>query len=160
MCLLVSHKRHKDYDWRGKVIPFVADRPLIVIKRARKVKYCWVDGETTKVKYESPYQHTPIAMEVEYTTTLDARKGNFAATSVERGFHCYLFNAKPIAWDSRPTLSRLDMETILGVIPVGALYYIGTESEVVTNKIMYFENMDKLKAYYGIKEIAEPYSAK
>lgn len=156
MCLVVSNKRHTKTNFSGKALPFIADRPLIVLKRARKISSSWRDGYPTVAKYESPYQHTPIALEAEYTTTLDARKG-YSKTSVERGFHCYLFDSTAQAWDDRPTLSRNDMVSLLGVIPPGATYYIGTDREVVTDKIMYFENMEKLKAYYGIEDIAAPY---
>ena len=140
MCLYINGSRHqRDCFYpanKCKYKPLIADRPLLVKKRVRLND----NGE-----YKSPYQHTKIKFRVALSTELDT-----SASSVDAGFHCYLYSAGSSDWSERPTLCGRSIVTIYGVIPLGAEYYIGDNKEVVTDQIMYFECQKAVADYYGI----------
>lgn len=138
MCLYIAAFRHKrDPNRIGSYLPLVADRPLLVKKRVRRGS---VPGT-----YFAPYRGDRIEFGVPLETKLDRHY-----SVVENGFHCYLYNATRSDWEVRNTLDNYDVSTIFCVIPEGAEYYIGTDREVVTNKIMYFEHHKDVADYYGI----------
>ena len=138
MCLYIAGYRHKpDPNRISSYLPLVADRPLLVKKRVRRGS---VPGT-----YFAPYRGDRIEFGVPLETTLDRHY-----TMVEKGFHCYLYSATRSDWEVRSSLDSYDVTTIFCVIPVGAEYYIGTDREVVTNKIMYFETHKDVADYYGI----------
>lgn len=158
MCLYINKYRH----YKGtKVLgrareiphPFIADRPLVIQKR---VKLVYFGPDYTL--YESPYRKTKIELGVQLETDLDVKVCDYSTSvTVERGFHGYLFDANAaIAWGDRPTLMTNNVKTIYGVIPPGAEYYIGADSEIVSNKVIYFKSINDILTHYGVSELSKP----
>lgn len=151
MCLRVDDIRHPLKEIKKGVRtakPFVADRPLIVKKRVK-----------TRFGYYSPYMNTPIIFGIPQSTALSITVGGYSGkTVVDQGFHAFCYNANYRSWQYRPSLKGPGVGTIYGVIPVGAKYYIGTNDEVVCDKITYYKSLAAIRKAFGVAELAEPHS--
>lgn len=132
--------------------PFIATQPLIVKKR--------VDSTRNSMGTEflsSPYQGAKIVLGQLLTTKMTANGSRYSNnTTVEQGFHAYLYNADRKDWKCRLRLNRKGMVTIYGVIPAGAKYYIGSNKEVVTESITYYRNLPSLRKAFNVKKFGEP----
>lgn len=155
MCLTIDQNRHNKRDFKatikGRAKEFVADRPLVIKKR---VRYKHITAG--RKQYRSPYFDTTIRMQKPYECIMSVYDNGHRAT-VERGFHGYLMSATAIDWQMRPTLTRIDICTIYGVIPTGAKYFIGRGGEVVSSAVMYFESLQDIKDYYDVERLADPH---
>lgn len=161
MCLDVLADRHNrvrtetnPYSFHKVNIrePFIATQPLVVKKRVDSMR-----TSTGKELLSSPYQGTMIVLGQLLTTTMTANGSRYSNnTTIEQGFHAYLYSADRKAWRYRNRLNRKGVVTIYGVIPAGAKYYIGKDKEVVTESITYYRNLSSLRKAFNIKKFGEP----
>lgn len=160
MCLTIDKKRHHQRETgeftKNRPKEFVADRPLIIMKR---VRFRRIDA--VRKQYRSPYYDTLIRLKQLYKCTMNVRFSEYNSevyrSVVERGFHGFLMSATVSDWYNRPTLLKSNITTIYGVIPVGAKYYIGCNKEVVSNEVMYFETLQDIANHYNVEKLADPH---
>lgn len=132
--------------------PFIATQPLVVKKRVDSTR-----GSSGKEFLRSPYQGTAIILGQLLTTTMTANGSRYSNnTTIEQGFHAYLYSADRKDWRYRNRLNRKGVVTIYGVIPAGAKYYIGSNKEVVAESIIYYRNLPSLRKAFNIKKFGEP----
>lgn len=140
MCLTIYKSSN------NKVTAHVADRDLIVNKYMRYIP--------SEMRLYSPYQSgNSYVFNKVYTAP------NFHTTcedSVEYGFHSYKWGCSAPSWR---LILRENRKTI-AVIPAGSRYFVGTNNEIVSNKIIFFKDMNSLYKYYNINCLGNPVKAK
>lgn len=142
MCLNINKKVHVDNPKKA----FIARGDIVVYKiLRRKYKYTYnqyTETTTTHAKYQAPYQYFFYEMGKLYET-LGMKVDTFL--SVDAGLHSF----KTLRAANRRNNEGVHGTVFPAIIPKGSRVFVGTCSELVSNRLIVYKDKKDLEAKHG-----------
>ena len=127
MCLKISRLHHKYFC--GIPLPKRAKCDIHVFKALD-----WINID----KYRTPYQKVPVEFK-QFKAELFVKHFTFIDGEVAKGIHAFRYKGRDPIFDA--------------IIPKGTLYYIGTNDDIVSKKLIIFRTYSSYLEYLGNKRI-------
>ena len=152
MCLLINSIFHTEYNkYREyKYFPkcFVADRDIHCVKVLQQ-------NQLGIKPYFTPFQKSPVDFVngvAEIKTNIKRRKYNFRVVIVCGKFYIY-DGVHSLCYIQPEYLTLNNVECKDAIIPKGTKFYVGNNKDIVSEKLLVFENEGDYKKYKEGKEI-------
>ncbi len=131
MCLIIDFKFAKRQGIA--YAPHIATRPILVWKMLEP-SFAWHN------EWVSPYRLMPYAFGKEHESELKIPSCPY---SIREGLHAF--------WHKETALDRVysDREIFPAIIPIGAEFFIGTNGEIVSNKLTVYKTIRQLENIHG-----------
>ncbi len=135
MCLTIDITHHRFNQ------SFVAEAPIVVWKLLTP------SSQTDRYVYP-PYYSFRYEFGVEYSSEIGRR-----GYSVYEGFHAFYFNGTP---RMRRIKGTYNVRVYPCVIPKGAKFFIGKDSEIVSDRLIVYRDANHLKQAWKIGGYGKP----